>query len=281
MRRLKRIALLILGAFGISIAVFSGYLFVAQEGMIYHPRSYGAGYQLASGGVAELPYRTSQGNQISFYLPPRLPANPRQVWMLFAGNGSLALDWKDFLARVDEPNDCFLLVEYPGYGRCEGQSSPETILESSRAAFEALAAKLQRDPRELGAKLNLLGHSLGAAAALQFSTQFPVRRVVLAAPFTSMRAMAERVVGFPFCYLLKHNFDNLSQLELLAQRPAPPRVAIFHGLADSLIPPSMGRALAEAHPKFVSFNPIEDGQHESILYDALPQIAEIIRLEPD
>ena len=247
------------------------YLFLFQEQMIYHPRPYAA-VQEERMRAREISYETSQGRQVSFYLPPENGALPREVWVLFAGNASLALDWEPLLGRLGAANHAFLMVEYPGYGRCEGVASPESILESSQAAAAALA-------KELGVerlKFNAMGHSLGAAAALQFSSGAEVGTVILVAPFTSMRAMAQRIVGFPFSLLLKHNFDNQLQMELLARRAQPPRVLIFHGVEDTLIPVEMGRQLAHAHPRFASFHAVEQAGHDSILGYALKAIAAVI-----
>lgn len=272
-RLLKRVGPLLAAAVLIPAGAFSAYLLNYQEQMIYHPRSYGASYAKNLGGETELRYVTSQGRQVSFYVPPRQGGPPRKLWVLFAGNASLALDWRDFLMRANDPVDGFLLVEYPGYGGCEGEPSPASILESSQAALVALKERLGVFPQEL----SVLGHSLGAAAALQFAAKHPVRQIVLAAPFTSLHDMARRVVGLPFAYLLKHDFDNRAQLEVIARQPLLPQVTIFHGLEDSLIPPSMGKELSDLHPAFVVFHPVPGGRHESILYDALEPIAQILR----
>lgn len=255
---------------------YSLYLFRFQEKMIYHPRSYGAAHELALGMVQPITYRTSQGSQTSFYLGPKEDTVPQRLWVLFAGNGSLSLDWVDFLIRLGPPaGDGFLMMEYPSYGRCEGIPSPETILESSQVGFNALLNRLQITPS--GLRVSVLGHSLGAAAALQFGATQNVEKVILAAPFTSMRAMAERVVGRPFGWLLKHNFDNVRELARLVAGPRPPQVIIFHGEKDQLIPVDMGRELARLHPGFVSFHLIEAGTHESTLYQAIGPIRTAMR----
>jgi hypothetical protein len=50
----------------------------------------------------------------------RLPA---RLWVAFCGNGSLALDWTTILAGYPNANDAFLLVDYPGYGKCTGYAT--------------------------------------------------------------------------------------------------------------------------------------------------------------
>lgn len=268
-RWFQRVVLIGASAILIPGGAFSTYLFLCQEEMIYHPRSYGK--MLMPSSCKELHYRTSQGGQVSYYLPPQAGGAPRRLWILFAGNASLALEWQHFIPKLHWREDGFLLVEYPGYGRCEGKPSPAAILEGSEAALRELEAQMGALPQ----RLDVMGHSLGAAAALQFAAQHETGQIVLAAPFTSLNDMAKRIVGRPFAYLLKHDFDNRSMLARIAGQAHPPKVTIFHGLDDDLIPPSMGQELAELHPGFVRFRPVPDGRHESILYDAVEQIAEL------
>jgi len=70
--------------------------------------------------------------------------------------------------------------------------------------------------------VSLLGHSLGAAAALQAGAVIPARQILLIAPFTSMRAMAKRSVGVPLAYLLRHDFDNEARLGRSSDPPTRP-----------------------------------------------------------
>lgn len=263
----------------IGVAGFTGILFFGQHKLIWLPRSYGPAYPLALPKHAvELNYSTSQGRQCAFYLPPAADpsAMPGRVWVLFGGNGSLALDWTDFIAQDPERRDGFLLVDYPGYGRCQGSAEPASIEESSEKALAALENHLQMKPGELDPKLDVLGHSIGAAAALQFAVHHPVRRVVLLSPFTSLRAMAQRTVGWPLCWLLRHNFDNRARLAELAARPSPPQVTIFHGTDDTLIPMKMGQSLAAMFPKITTFHAVPGATHDSIVGDAETQVFSVM-----
>src|SRR5690606_8547888 len=99
-------------------------------------------------------------------------------------------------------------------------------------AYDVLVAELGETPPSLG----VVGHSLGAAAALQFAAEHPVDRVVVVAPFTSTMDMARRMVGPIFAHLLHHRFDNRARLRELAARETPPRVLLLHGDNDPVIP---------------------------------------------
>jgi pimeloyl-ACP methyl ester carboxylesterase len=242
-------------------------LLLRQHSLIYFPHRYGNEYAVRlPKGAAELNFRTSQGQQLAFFIPPKNHEIhiPAQLWTMFSGNGSVALDWSDVVARCPNTDDGFLLIEYPGYGKCEGSASPAAIEESAEHAVDTLAAVLKVDQPELEAKLNAVGHSIGCGAALNFSVHYPVRKVILLAPFTSLREMARRSVGFPLCYLLLHNFDNRARLAELEKRATPPRVTIFHGRDDTIIPPAMGRELAARFPNLIKFQLVPDADHNNL-----------------
>jgi uncharacterized protein len=251
---------------GAAALVFLLYLF--QDRMIYFPRSYGsAEIGRLPAHAARLPFLTSQGNQAAYYVPPRgsAPLQPGKIWLVFGGNGTVALDWLDFVGRCPDTLAGFLLLDYPGYGECEGKPSPETILESTRNAVGALVQWLGVRQTDLDPQLAVLGHSLGAAAALNFAAHHPVQRVVLIAPFTSLRDMAKRSVGTPLCYLLRHDFDNRARLrEILSAHPQL-QVTIVHGSADQVIPVDMGRDLAAAAGGRVAYIEIPHADHNAIL----------------
>jgi len=256
------------------IAVPATLLFLQQHSMIYYARRYPAGFEerLAPGTV-QLPYTTLAGEQMAFYVPPRSGAAvPEQLWVAFSGNASLALDWMFLVDAQPNDNAAFLLVDYPGYGRNAGKAGIATTRASANAALEKLAAHLNVETAVLAPRLSVLGLSLGAAAALEFATGHPIQRAVLIAPFTSLRDMAAKLFTRPAALLLLESYDTRARLRELAQRPTPPRIAIFHGTADTLIPPTMGRELADTFPQMIEFFPIERATHDTVVGDAMEQM---------
>jgi pimeloyl-ACP methyl ester carboxylesterase len=238
-------------------------LFWFQDRLIYFPQPYPP--NAMPKGFEALRFATASGQQTAFL--HRAAGRPARVWVMFGGNAALALDWVDLVAAMKDPEAAVLLVDYPGYGACEGKASPRAIGESSEAAFVAFAAALGESPLALESRLHVLGHSLGAAAALQFAVNHSPERVVLLSPFTSLRDMARLSVGWPLCWILKGNFDNRARLRELAARPRPPKVTILHGEADEVIPVAMGRELAGLVPG-ASFRALPDMDHNSIVADS-------------
>lgn len=269
-RRLLRII-------GIVVLTPVVFLLGCQSRLIYFPKPYGerdmASLREAGGRAVE--FSTSQGRQAAFLIPRRHgDAMPRRIWLCFAGNGSLALDWLFFPGLCDD-GSALLLIDYPGYGSCEGRPSPATIRENSQAAVKRLAEDLNAPLDELKPRLAVLGHSIGCAAALMAADDLDVRQAILISPFTTMTEMAKRVVGWPLCLLNRHTFDNRRHLKSIAAKGA--RITIFHGGSDDIIPPAMSRELAAMAPDVVRRIEVPQAGHNDIVAKAANEIAKAMR----
>lgn len=235
-----------------------------QSRIIYYPQPYYEGNKrtLAKHKGERIEYVTAQGRQAAHYIPPKNgEAVPQVIWLCFAGNGSLALDWLAYLNEWDASFG-YLLVDYPGYGDCTGKPNPKSIRESSQAAVTALAGHLKMSPEALRPRLAVLAHSIGCAAGLMAAEDQSVKRVILISPFTTMTEMGRRLLGWPLCYLNLHRFNNRATLARICEQGG--RVIIFHGTADEMIPASMSRELAAAHPKEVTLHE-ETGQDHNYI----------------
>ena len=141
-----------------------------QHRMIYHPRSYGTIYQqYFNESLQRLTYQTSEGSQTAFYQPPPNGKPPKALWILFGGNAALALDWMWLVEESSISDLGFLLIDYPGFGESEGRASPENILVSSEVAWKHWK---ELHATHLTPQIGILGHSLGAAAALTGITSY-------------------------------------------------------------------------------------------------------------
>lgn len=263
---LRRIFLRALRSLAFIVTCISIFLLFYQRHMIYFPRPYLEEDRAGLPDAAEeLVYTTGQGRQVAHYLPPRGGGEPAIVWIVFSGNASLGLDWRYFAADFPQEDAAFLLIDYPGYGSNQGRPSPARILESSNAALETLAVRLDTSAEDLAPRVAVLGHSLGAAAGFQFAARHPVRAMVAISPFTSIVDMARGIVGWPLCHLALHRFDNRARLSEIMARPEPPAVVILHGTHDDIIPVSMARTLAADHPGRVTLHIIQGGDHNHLL----------------
>ena len=260
-RALVSVCLLLLAALSI--------LYFRQHSMVYHPRPYDESYAYAfpANGV-EINYTVATAKYCAYYIPATAPS-PKRLWIAFCGNGSLALDWTTILREYWANDDAFLLIDYPGYGKNGGYATIASTRASADAALKALNERLRASESQL--TLCIIGHSLGAALALDFATHHRVRKIVLIAPFTTLREEAATIVGGWIARLLIESYDNRANLAEAARLNPNARIAIFHGTQDNVIPVRMGRELAREFP-FVEFFAIEDADHVSVLNHAHDKI---------
>ena len=252
----------------ISLALMVGAPFVfivgCQSKLLYFPRPYAAGVtnewrEKTAGRPVD--FKTSQGRQRAF-LQGNLKS-PRNLWIVCGGNGTVALDWSDWIAKHAPAEDAWLLVDFPGYGDCEGKPSPGHIRESLRAVVPMAADSVGLTDKPDASRLRFFGHSLGAAASLIAATEFDIRRGVLLSPFTSTMEMSRVVTGLPLGLLVTHRFDNVARLdELIKQGPA--KVIILHGTDDEVIPVEMSRKLANGRHNAVRLIEIQGARHNDI-----------------
>ena len=237
-------------------------LYFRQHSLVYHPRSYDESYAYAfpADGI-EINYRVAAGKYSAYYLPGGKPL-PKRIWLAFCGNGSLALDWTTILRDYPWNGDAFLLIDYPGYGKNGGYATISSTRASVDAALSALATRLNQSENQL--TLCTIGHSLGSAIALDFAAHHNVERVVLIAPFTTLREEAATIFGGWISRLLIESYDNRENLADAIKHNPNARVAIFHGTDDEVIPARMGRELAGEF-RFVEFFAVENADHVSVL----------------
>jgi uncharacterized protein len=266
---LKRFVVRGLIALCLSFFLFIALIYFKQHSMVYHPRPYGPGYTQALPAIF---YALPFGKQTAFYIPARNSGrSPARLWVAFCGNGSLALDWTTILAGYPNPNDAFLLVDYPGYGKCQGYATIARMRVSSDAALKTLTRRLALSEEEMEPRLCTIGHSLGSAVAIDFGTRHRVQRVVAIAPFTTLREEAARILTSPLSYLLIESYDNRAGIAEIRKRNREAKIAIFHGTKDEVIPVRMGRELAQEFP-FIDFVPVEGANHVTVLSEAHDKI---------
>ncbi len=237
-------------------------LLLFQTRLIYHPRGYDAAF--LQGVKAEpLSFTTSLGRQVAWLTPKPLAA-PERVWLVFCGNGTVALDFEGYFGKGSLEGDQFVLFDYPSYGQSQGSPSPATIRESIERLVPAVAVKIGSTVEALRPRLRVFGHSLGCASALMAMEAHGIKRGVLVAPFTRMLDMSRRVVGWPLCNLLRHRFDNVAPLERL-QAAGDVHLRVFHGTADEVIPFAMGKSLGDRFPGMIQFVAVQDARHNDII----------------
>ena len=148
-----------------------------------------------------------------------------------------------------------LLVEYPGYGRSEGEPSEKSLRAAADAAY------VWARERAKAKRIVAFGESLGGAVAIDLASRRAVDALVVQSTFTSVADMAKVVVPWlPFEPPLRNRFDSLARIHAVR---AP--TLILHGDADELIPLAQGKRLFDAAAGPKRFVKLEGAHHNDTI----------------
>lgn len=156
-----------------------------------------------------------------------------------------------FARLVSSYNVCFLLIDYRGFGDSTGKYTISGVNYDLLAGFDYIM-------KEYNAKsVNLVGHSLGCAIALEYgkfavqNNKWIPKNIFCMAPFISTLEICKDFKYFYriFTFLIPHlsrtiekyfNYDNLNNARYVKDI-----LYIFHGNQDSLINIKHGKKIAE------------------------------------
>jgi uncharacterized protein len=221
--------------------------FPAPRAPVPDPRSVG----LDRGQRIELtlPDRT----RVSGWVVPPATAGgraPGLVW--FYGNGENIAAIAPVLRDLAPPQAVLLVLDYPGYGGSDGRTTEAGLYATAETAYAALARRADVD----AARIYAYGRSIGSAAAVWLACRHPVAGLVLDSPFTSAWDMSRAHYAILPRFIQRLSLDNLRAI-----REVHCPVLVFHGTADRLAPPEMGRRVAAAAPAGAELVLIEGAGH--------------------
>jgi uncharacterized protein len=197
-----------------------------------------------------------RGRQLFGWLvmPPVATKLPAPAVLVMHGWGANAAMMWPVVPPLRAAGFAVLLVD----ARCHGLSDDETFTSMPRFAEDIAAGLdwLRAQPDIAGERLALLGHSVGAAAALLHASRHDdVRAVISLSAFAHPREvmrrfMAEKRVPYPVLgwYVMRHvqrvigvSFDEIAPLTTLAGVRCP--TLLVHGRTDSTVPVDDARRL--------------------------------------
>jgi fermentation-respiration switch protein FrsA (DUF1100 family) len=172
---------------------------------------------------------------VGWYLTPKSPTSAGLLW--FYGNGETVAAIWPIVREFQPPGTAVLVLDYPGYGGSGGRATEGALYAAADAAYAALTARPDVDPR----RIYVYGRSLGSAVATYTAAHHPVAGLIVESPFTNAAAMAKYHYGLLPRFLLRLSLDNVANV----RRVSCP-ILLFHGDADRLVPTAMGMAVAAA-----------------------------------
>lgn len=288
-RRLPRPAVRWGRGIGLPLLVFAAFALMLpsllQDYLMYFPRRYEGAPPGPSAPYSRFEtYTTADGltqwGQRVDAPPgaPQVPADLPGLYLVFYGNGALASEMAFFFRPLAFGTGCgFFIVDYRGYGFNSGRPTESGLTADAIGAYDTLKAA---GAFERG--VGVIGHSMGAAAALALAEVRHVDRLLLISPFTSIRDMARETMPLPLALIARDGWPNERRLAALLARPAgerPSSIAILHGANDEIIPVAMGRRLASLPGPPIELRVYENCGHNDIFDEAGSDVARFIRGE--
>ena len=238
------------------------FVFFPVAELLYTPKDVNLQYE-------DVRIQTSDGLELHGWFVPGEPkaasgTDSNVTWLWFHGNGGNIGHRVGELALAHHRTGANIFIfDYRGYGESEGTASEQGTYLDSRAVIEYLSTRPDVDPD----RIVYLGHSLGAAVALELALTRPPMAMVLVSPFASVRDMANLTLPFPpVGWLVRNHYDSISRIR---QLDVP--ILVLHGDQDDTVPISQGRKLYEAAHEPKRFQVLEGAAHNDTYAAAAEQ----------
>ncbi|WP_076072969.1 alpha/beta hydrolase [Sphingomonas montana] len=156
--------------------------------------------------------------------------------------------------------DSVLVASYPGFAGNPGRPSEASMLAAAHAF--AVEARRLKGP---DARLWMVGHSLGAAVAIEAAGSEHAAGIVAISPFTRLSAAAPWATRA----FVVDPWDNLATV----RRSRIP-LLLIHGLDDRIVPPEQSRTLLDAAAGPTVLVTMADRAHKPQMHELGPFITE-------
>jgi len=160
--------------------------------------------------------------------------NHRPTVLFFHGNSGNISHRKYIWQICQEFEFNLLLVDYRGYGKSNGDPTPQGICDDGLVAYDYLIEHVG-DPNNI----IIWGESLGGAVATNTASQRRCRCLILLATFASLEDIIFRHPDLPWYIktmgiIIKHLVDNVPSKDRIRKVKDP--VVIMHSKEDEIIP---------------------------------------------
>ena len=212
----------------IFLAIVTALMWFFQRRLLYFPiKDKPALEDFYASDMEEISLTTADG--LNLYAWYKKPNGQKVTVVYFHGNGGHLGGRMPMVRYMLDKGFGVLLVEYRGYGGNPGTPTEKGLYEDARAAMRYVLAR--------NGCIVLYGESLGTAVATQMGTEFPIKGIVLQAPFLSLKAIARH--HYP--WVLISPLDKYESALKIQSVKAP--LLLMHGDNDKIVPLSHGQAL--------------------------------------
>ena len=225
-------------AVGLGLTIYggaSGYMYAAQESLIFKPDAKVKPIDAVFPGATEHWIDTPDGERLQLWHRPAQADQPTLVYL--HGNAGNLSTRKRLITDLGNDGRGLVIFSWRGYGQSSGTPSETGMYTDARAVFDWLETK--QLPAE---NIYIYAESLGTGVAAQLGTEREFGGIIFAAPYTSIAAMAKADYPWlPVDTLLNHRFDSLSKIKAITEP-----MVVMHSEDDAVIPYQLGIELFEA-----------------------------------
>lgn len=246
-------------ALGLAYCGYLSMLYVGQDGMVFPGRKADPAREQEIKRyypkLEHMEVAAADGTALRGYFLPRMrDGRLAPAVLYFSGNAEEQTGF--FLWSPSELREYSVAgVDYRGYGASAGTPSEAAVKADALLIYDALAAKLGQ-----GARIVVMGRSLGTAMATHVAANRDVAGVILVTPFDSLAAVGQEAHPLvPVRFMMKHPFDMAED----AARVAAPTLMLVAG-ADQLIPPRHAEKLAAVWPGPKDVQTVVNASHGNI-----------------
>jgi fermentation-respiration switch protein FrsA (DUF1100 family) len=176
------------------------------------------------------------------------------VTLFFHGNAGNLTYREPHFREIAAAGSSILMLDYRGYGKSAGRPTEHGLYADAGAAYDYLLKAGYRP-----GQIVIHGESLGTAVAVDLASRRPCAGVVLEAPFTSARDVAQTVLPFIGPAVI-WGFNSRQKIDRIH---AP--ILFIQGERDEIIPLRLGQALYAAAPEPKSFWAVPGAGHNDIV----------------
>ncbi len=250
-----------------------------MERLFYYPQRGPTPLSFAPPGTEAVDFNSADGTKLhGWFIPANAAAAIEQrrehpTILHVHGNAGNIVSHAWFTEHLPRAGFNVFIFDFRGYGQSEGSATRrEGLIADTHAAIDHLLSRADVDPKRLG----VYGQSLGGAIALNvMADRSEIRAAVLESAFTSWREVAASALGGdPPLFLGSWMAavcirDTHRPIDAMARIDRPS--LLLHGDADSIVPVSHARRLADASAGQARLVVLTGGAHNS-LRDSHPEV---------
>ena len=201
-----------------------GFLYIAQERLIFFPQKLEKTYQFQfRQKYEEKNIETADGTILNGLLF-KADSTKGLIFYLHGNAGSLR-SWGGVAKTYTDLNYDIFIIDYRGYGKSEGKiNGQEQLFQDIQQVYNELTKQYTED------KIIVLGYSIGTGLASKIASINNPKLLILQAPYYSLVDMMKHTYPTIPGFLLKYKLETNKYLKD-CQMP----VVIFHGDQDRVI----------------------------------------------